>query len=99
LQSPASRAREGRACAANKQLPGLLRPGRRGEQGRSDDPGEHAPAGEAAIAVGDIEIDPAAFTARKGGVGGEIQVRRDMAIGSQFRLILPLPEPGSVNKP
>lgn len=30
-------------------------------------------------------------------LGGEIQARRDMAIGSQFRLILPLPEPSSVN--
>ena len=30
-------------------------------------------------------------------LGGEIMVRRDMAIGSQFRLILPLPDSSSVN--
>jgi two-component system response regulator MtrA len=49
-----------------------------------------APAGEAAISVGDIEIDPAAFTARKGGV--------ELALtATEFRLLLEMASrPGQV---
>ncbi|HEX9542614.1 MAG TPA: response regulator transcription factor [Streptosporangiaceae bacterium] len=49
-----------------------------------------APAGQAAISVGDVEIDPAAFTARKGGV--------ELALtATEFRLLLEMASrPGQV---
>jgi two-component system sensor histidine kinase MtrB len=31
-------------------------------------------------------------------LGGDVQVRSDLAAGSQFRLVLPLSQPGAVNE-